>query len=354
MPAPARVQVRAITLAALACLPLFATAEAPRPTADSAAASSNLAIAAEAVDPHWVMGNEACLKCHAAETEVWKQTPHARTFDELHRRPEAKQIADKLGHRSIKHSGRCVGCHYTQQVNPASGQPGLIAGVSCESCHGAARGWIDIHHDYGGEQVTRLTESPAHRRQRIEQAVAAGMRNPHNVYAIAQSCLRCHTTADEELVNVGGHPVGSLDFEFVSWSQGMVRHNFVRTDGQSNDVSPPARLRVMFVAGIIAELEASLRATAAATQKATYGITVAQRAARAGARVESVAEKIDSPTLNQIVDLFRSVELRLNNGAKLTTAADRIALLGYQFAEYTDGRNLTALDRFLPTSDRFK
>ena len=60
------------------------------------------------------------------------------------------------------------------------------------------------------------------------------MRNPVNVYLLAQSCYRCHTVPDERLVNVGGHHAGSLDFELVSWSQGTVRHNFVRTDGKVN------------------------------------------------------------------------------------------------------------------------
>ncbi len=235
--------------------------------------------AAEALDPTLVLGNQSCVKCHAPEIQVWKQTPHAKTFDELHRRPEAKKIAANLGLKSIKNEGRCVACHYTPQAQPAA-DPHAIAGVSCESCHGGAKNWLDLHHDYGGEQITRATETPQHRSVRIAKSVAAGMRNPHNVYLVAQSCLRCHTTGDEELVNVGGHSPGSLDFEFVSWSQGTERHNFVRTDGKTNQASGPERLRVMFVSGMIAELEASLRATAKATEKATYGITAAKRAAQ--------------------------------------------------------------------------
>lgn len=298
-------------------------------------------------DPHSVLGNESCVKCHAPEIQVWKQTPHARTFDELHRRPEAKQIASKLGLRSIKHAGRCVDCHYTQKAEPG-GDIHVIAGVSCESCHGAANSWVELHQDYGGEGITRLSESPDHRQQRIARSVAAGMRNPANVYSVAQSCLRCHTTADEELVNVGGHSAGSLEFEFVSWSQGTIRHNFVRTDGKTNEVSSAERIRVMFVAGMVAELEASLRATAVATQKAKYGVTVAKRGARAGARIKSVADKVDSPILGKIVAVFDSVTLKLNNGAELNAAADKVATLGYQFAAQTDGSTLAALDGFIP------
>jgi hypothetical protein len=304
-------------------------------------------------DPHAVLGNESCVKCHAGEIKVWRKTPHAKTLAELHRRPEAKQIAAKLGLQSIKHDGRCVACHYTQQ-NDTSGSPHTIAGVSCESCHGAARDWLDLHHDYGGETITRLTESVEHRRQRIAQSIAAGMRNPANLFLVAQSCLRCHTTGDEELVNVGGHSAGSLDFEFVSWSQGTVRHNFVRSDGKTNQISSPQRLRVMFVAGMIAELEASLRATAMATQKATFGVTAAKRAARAGARIKSVAAKVDDAILNEIVKVFQSVTLKLNNQAQLTTAADTVARLGYEFAAANDGSAMESLDAFIPSQDRWK
>jgi hypothetical protein len=347
-----------LTLATLAFSTLVLASLSLAETTTSYAATSSrsdsaVANAAHAADPHRVVGNDACVKCHASEIQVWRQTPHAVTFDELHRRPEAKKIAAKLGYRSIKHEGRCVACHYTQRVS-TDGNLQAIAGVSCESCHGAAKSWLEPHHDYGGERITRFNESSRHRLQRIATSVAAGMRNPNNVYSMAQSCLRCHTTPDEELVNIGGHSAGSLDFEFVSWSQGMVRHNFLRTDGRTNEVSAPERIRVMFVAGIIAELEASLRATASATQKATYGVTSAKRAARAGARLKSVTEKVSASRLNQIVDVYRSVTLKLNNSAELCAAADRIARLGYEFADQNDGVTLSALDRFIPQGDRFK
>ncbi len=342
-----RTSLLIITITACGCINAVSSRVA------AATTSQSPTIVASPADPAGVLGNESCVKCHASEIQVWKQTPHSRTFEELHRRPEAQQIASKLGISSIKNDGRCVNCHYTQQVD-ASETPHVIAGVSCESCHGAAKNWIDSHHNYGGEGISRLSESPAHREHRIMQSVALGMRNPNNVYSVAQSCLRCHTTADEQLVNVGGHSAGSLNFEFVSWSQGTIRHNFVRTDGTSNEVSDPSRLRVMFVAGMIAELESSLRATAVATEKLTYGITVAKRGARAGARLKSVSEKIESPLLDQIIAVFDGVALKLNNEAELISAADRIALLGYQFADVTDGDALKNLDGFIPTGDRFK
>lgn len=320
-----------------------------------AAQPTSLAGAAAApVDPHLVIGSETCVKCHENEVKVWRSTPHHRTFDELHRRPEAKEIAARLGIRSIKHDGRCVNCHYTQQVDAGSGNVHAIEGVSCESCHGAAQHYLDVHHDYGGEHVTRAMESPQHRSERLRRSIELGMRNPVNVYLVAQSCLRCHTTADEELVNVGGHSTGSLEFEFVSWSQGTIRHNFVRTDGRQNDPSTLGRLRLMFVSGMIAELEAGLRATAIATQKAKYGITAAQRTDRAAKRLKSVSQKVSSPLLEEILSVFSGVKLRLNNEAELKRAADAIASLGYRFASDTDPASLAGIDAYIPPADRWK
>lgn len=92
--------------------------------------------------PSRVVGNAKCVKCHAGEVNVWKRTPHAKTFLTLHRRPEAKKIAAALGVRSVKHDGRCVACHYTGQSDGGSGTDiveggfnrhvNVVSGVSCE------------------------------------------------------------------------------------------------------------------------------------------------------------------------------------------------------------------------------
>jgi len=43
-------------------------------------------------------------------------------------------------------------------------------GVSCESCHGAAKRWLTIHNDYGAGK-TRDTETPEHKEKRHADAV---------------------------------------------------------------------------------------------------------------------------------------------------------------------------------------
>ncbi len=304
------------------------------------------------VNPHQVLGYESCQKCHAAEISVWKQTPHHSTFMSLHRNPAAQQIADRLGIASFKQDSECVSCHYTMQAQPSG--LAAVSGISCESCHGAAKNWIELHNDYGGPGVTRETESASHRNQRLRESIEAGMRNPVNVYLVAQSCYRCHTVPNERLVNQGGHNLGSLDFELVSWSQGMVRHNFVRSNGTTNDPSLPHRLRQMFVAGMIADLEFSLRATAAATEKAQFGINAAQRTARAAQRIAAAQVKLQQPILDEILAVYQSVQLKLNNQSQLTEAAESVHALGVLFAETVDGSQLAAIEEFIPTPDRWK
>ena len=305
-----------------------------------------------AIDPHKVLGVQSCEKCHAAEIQTWKRTPHSDTFLTLHRKPDAQKIADKLGIANFKSDSNCIQCHYT--MGQVENRLEAIAGVSCESCHGAAQDWIAIHNDYGGPSATRTQESVEHRNKRLTNSIELGMRNPANVYLVAQSCYRCHTVPDEKLVNVGGHNVGSLDFELVSWSQGTVRHNFVRTDGKSNAEEAPARLRAMFVAGMIADLEFSMRATSLATEKATFGITSAQRTARSIERLKSAQSKLNHPVLAETIKIAQSVALKLNNREQLEQAAKMINEMGVRFGATVTGDELAAIDSFVPPKNKWK
>ena len=303
-------------------------------------------------DPDKVMSAEACAKCHAAAVQVWQSTPHFSTFTELSRNPEAKAICKKMGLRSVKRSKVCVDCHFTQRES--NGRIKLVSGVSCESCHGASKDWINLHNDYGGPTANRESESDQHAVQRFEAATAAGMRNTRNLYLIASSCLNCHTVPNEALVNVGGHRAGSKEFELVAWSQGQVRHNFLRTDGASNASSSPERLRVMYVVGLIADLEYSTRATAGATENATFGIEVANRAARSALRLYKVQQRIKDPHVQKVLEVFANAELKTNNEKQLLAIADEIQNSGSQFATQNDGSTLAAVDSFLPDPSTYK
>jgi hypothetical protein len=303
-------------------------------------------------DPAKIVGSDQCAKCHQNEVQQWMRTPHFATFDTLHRLPEAKQIADRLGLRSVKRSDVCTQCHYTQQSQ--GDRLRVVAGVSCESCHGGAADWIAIHADYGGEGVTKAAESAEHRARRIEESIAHGMNNPHNIYLIARQCYDCHTVPQESVVNVGGHVAGSQDFELVAWSQGIVRHNFLRTGGAANGTLSPAELRVMFVVGVLTDLEYSLRAVATATQKATFGVANAQRAARMKRKLHELQELLNEPLLQPALDSVATIELRLGNRAAIVAAADAVGKAAHTFAEDADGSRLAAVDPLIPQPNQYK
>lgn len=299
-----------------------------------------------------IVGSDQCAKCHEKEVQQWQRTPHFATFDALHRLPEAKLIAERMGIRSIKRDGMCVQCHYTEQEQ--DGKVRVVAGVSCESCHGAAKDWLASHADYGGPGVTKASESAEHRRQRLEQSIAHGMNNPHNVYLIAKQCYNCHTVPHEKLVSVGGHKAGSQDFELVGWSQGIVRHNYLRTGSSANGANSPAELRVMYIIGVLTDLEYSLRAVSVATQKANFGLASAERAARMKQRLHEIQSLVHAPLLQPALDAVATVELRLDNSAAILAAADAVGKAAYTFAEEADGNKLTAMDPLLPQPGQYK
>jgi ribosomal protein L40E len=313
--------------------------------------SVNLSAQEVRCDPNKVMTAENCAKCHTNEVAVWKQTPHSQTFEQLSRDPAAKAICKNLGLRSVKRSDVCIKCHFT--TKNVNGRIKAVSGVSCESCHGAAQDWIGTHNDYGGPSATKETETDAHAIERYQTSASLGMRNTRDLYAIASSCFNCHTVPDESLVNVGGHNAGSQDFELVRWSQGKVRHNFLRGDGVNRGASQE-RLRLMLVVGLIADLEYSTRATAAATSKSNYGVTVAQRAAKVAVRLFEVQQKIDDANVQMALDAFSGAELRTNNQASLEAIAAQIRNAGRMFATENDGSALAAVDSLLPPPSEYK
>jgi hypothetical protein len=349
-----------LKLVALLLLAFAQEASAAAPSADNASNNANdsstpLSAAAAGFaqcDPAKVMGPESCTKCHEAEMLSWRETPHFATFETLHRMPEAKAIADRLGLRSVKRNDECTKCHFT--IQEEHGRDRVIAGVSCESCHGAGRDWIEMHADYGGPTITKTMETPEHRAARIEKSIAAGMNNPANLYLVARQCLACHTSPNERLVNVGGHAAGTPEFELVAWSQGKVRHNFLQSGGKVNAPSSPERLRVMYIVGVLADLEASLRATAAASEKANYGVTAAQRAARQKRRLYEISQLVENPHVAAAMKAALGVRLKLDNREALIAAANEISSQAYEFAATADGATLAAIDPLLPTAAQYK
>ncbi len=315
----------------------------------SLAAVGNVATAQEIrLDPAKVAGPDACGECHKTSVAVWKKTKHARTFKELPRMKEAKAIAKKLGIRRMKAESACLSCHFTSAEVKGKVKP--IAGITCESCHGAGKNWIKEHSDYGGKGVTRESEDPGHKKARFAKSEDAGMIRPLRLYKVAANCYGCHTVPNEKLVNEGGHAAGSK-FDLVAWSQGEVRHNVWYS--KANDEASAARKRMMYIVGKALDLEFALRGLAKATKKAAYAVSMAKRANGARKAMKKIAGVAGTPEIKAIV-AAAGVKLKLNNSANLTAAAGKIAAAAEKFAAAHDGSKFAGVDAMIPGAGKYK
>lgn len=316
----------------------------------SAVLSGGVNGALAASDPANVMGPNACAECHKNEAEVWKGTHHFKTFRALPRNKAARAIAKKMGARRIKAASECLDCHFTTQKTGAKIK--AIAGISCESCHSAGKSWIKVHSGFSGKK--KNTETAAEAKSRWQKSEAGGMIRPAAMYTLAKNCYSCHVVPREKLVNVGGHSAGSK-FELVSWSQGEVRHNLWYGNGKDNKPASAKRKRLMFVVGLVVELETALRAVGKATQKKTYAVKMARRASTARKRLAGAAKILSNvPELAAASKAANAAGLKLNNDAQLSAAADKVAAAGKQIAAKYDGSTFGAIDKAIPGSAKYK
>jgi len=303
-----------------------------------------------AADPDRIVGPNACAECHKLEAEAWKETHHFKTFRDMPRRKEASEIAGRMGIARIRSESLCLSCHYTVQDKEGPKQP--IAGISCESCHGAARDWIKVHSGFSGK--TEKTETKAEAEARWKVAHAKGMIRPSSIYRLAKNCYGCHVVPQEELVNKGGHPAGS-SFDLVAWSQGEVRHNTWHNKGKANAPASAARKRMLYLVGMGVELEMGLRAVGRSTARKLYAFEMARRVDQARKQLAAMAKVApDVPEIAKLVEYAHAAGLRLNNDERLTAAADGISKLLVAIVEKYDGSTMSGLDRFIPAADRFK
>ncbi len=290
-------------------------------------------------DPAKVMGPESCNECHAPMVEAWKLTHHYDTFNSMHRKPEAKDIATKMGMRRIKDESLCLKCHYTDKTDD-TGKVVPISGISCESCHSAGKDWIKIH---------SATNEPGH----LEKAEKLGMLLPSNFYAVAANCFSCHTVPEEKLVNVGGHKAGS-DFELVSWLSGEVRHNLQKSGGKVNAEIPVERRRMFYIIGRALDLEFSLRGLAKATEDGAYAKAMLARVADSQAKMAEIAKASDLPEVKKMLDTVKADDLKPGNADKVTKMADEISGISSGLAKSQDGSKLASVDGLIPGPDKYK
>jgi hypothetical protein len=121
----------------------------------------------------------------------------------------SQRIAEGVGVSPAETSARCTVCHAPfQSVAPSRLGPEAHPdeGVSCETCHGAASGWLRGHTRKDWTYNTR---------------VGAGMRDLRSLYVRATACAACHQVLEPALLQAG-HP--DLFFELDSQSVAEPKH----------------------------------------------------------------------------------------------------------------------------------
>ena len=106
-------------------------------------------------------------------------------------------------------STRCTVCHSPFHSVPQAQRAPTVEpteSVSCESCHGAAGGWLRGHTRTDWTYATR---------------VGAGMRDLQSFYVRANTCVACHQNLDPDIV-AAGHP--ELVFELDGQSAAQPKH----------------------------------------------------------------------------------------------------------------------------------
>ncbi|MDG2033530.1 MAG: cytochrome c family protein [Rhodospirillales bacterium] len=245
-------------------------------------------------EPHAV-GPEKCQKCHTGSYKVWEGTKHFLSFKTVHKNKKARKIVKAIGERRMKKSETCVLCHYTAAKKAEKVK--LVAGPSCESCHGKASEWISIHNNYGGGGAKRASETATQKAERVKKAAAAGMVWPSQLYDTAANCMSCHGLANPALSGQhagamldNGHPL-NVDFELVAYSQGTVRHRFYPPDVTKNKEMSDLEKARLFVIGQAAALVSATQA-ASKSEHILYKTAQAKRIATATAVLDKVKAQV--------------------------------------------------------------
>ena len=308
------------------------------------------------LDPTRVLGAESCRECHDSIVESWERSRHALSFGTLTQSEAAKAIASLAGLKTeaLTTSVSCARCHFTQET--LSGALQTTAAVSCESCHGGAGEWIDLHNSKSRPRA-----------ERVAQATAHGMRHPASVLAAAQSCYECHVIDNEQLVNKTGHPALSEGFGRVAWYGGDGKHNYlvskpgkaVKTNVDEPQAMPAARKRLLFLTGKLLHLSHSLAAIARSTDapvdkagklvrlangRPTYAVQHALVVQQLLKELRELQSKLSIPEYAQTLALVTATPLTTGHAEELSNAAKEIERLAAQFAEKNDGSRYTSLD----------
>ncbi len=216
----------------------------------------------DAADRFAIVGRAACgtSTCHGGVIDrgpAWNHSlstwvandPHAGA-GMLLRDADSRAIVERLDPAAadsptafdavLRH--RCISCHVTATAEMcASSAPldetVLASGVSCESCHGAAEGWLEVHVrvDWRGPQ---------------RFGPETGMIDTESIVGRAETCIRCHIgsrTADgltrdmnHDLI-AAGHP--ALRFDLLLYNENLPKHWETKSEVESTFGASAIRLR---------------------------------------------------------------------------------------------------------------
>ncbi len=156
-----------------------------------------------------------------------------------------QQIARSLGWDSAANRAECTGCHASTAGAGEAGPRFLQSdGVGCESCHGAAAGWIATHYEVGGTHAAN---------------VANGLIPLDQPQVRARLCLDCHYGSAKQgqfvthAMMAAGHPRITFELDLFSAFQ---QHHDVDADYLARKAAPgPVQLWA------VGQAEAVARAT---------------------------------------------------------------------------------------------
>jgi hypothetical protein len=131
---------------------------------------------------------------------------HSRSYDAL-ASARGMRIAAALGLGAATSAPACLGCHATTGPAAHGARYQIADGVGCESCHGAASGWLASHYSVRGTHADNV----AHGMVALDQPqVRAGV------------CLSCHFGSSEpghfvtHRMMAAGHPRLSFELDLFS------------------------------------------------------------------------------------------------------------------------------------------
>ena len=173
-------------------------------------------------------GADLCIRCHRSEqgdwvdtatTATWRHDAHSRShLALLSDNPRTQAMEQALGFKAAEQKS-CVACHTHSSAEPPIDEETSVlhAGISCETCHGAAEAYLEKHM----EKSWRFLDSA--------EKAAFGMHDLRNPVLKAENCLSCHlgdVSTDRIITHqmyAAGHPP-LAGFEMESSSKGMGQH----------------------------------------------------------------------------------------------------------------------------------